>query len=297
MFYRRKIILALLQQLGGEVASTDFQKYLFLFSQHQSEPAFDFVPYRFGCFSFQSYSDRSHLEKSGFLEEHESSDKYWKLKSNKNFVQELTSTDQRILNEFVSQHSSLKGKNLISFVYKKHPFYAINSVIADKYLNASELKAVKAAKPNLQAPQLFSIGYEGKSIDRYLCQLIENGVQLLCDVRKNPLSRKYGFSKTQLKKCVESLGIEYRHLPQLGIESPDRQSLCCFRDYQKLFGRYEKTTLKKEQAAIDEIVKFVGKHSRVAITCFEANHEWCHRSRVASALEQHEGYDQSVAHL
>ena len=297
MFYRRKIILALLQKLGGEVSSTDFQKYLFLFSQLQTEPSFDFVPYRFGCFSFQSYSDRSHLEQGGFLEEQDPGDKYWKLKSKKNFVEELTPADQRSLTDFFTRYSSLKGKKLIRHVYKNHPFYAINSVIAEKCLDASELKAVKAARPNLRASQLFSIGYEGKSIDKYLCELVANGVQLLCDVRKNPLSRKYGFSKKQLKKCVEGLGIEYRHMPQLGIESLDRKSLCCFSDYQKLFGRYEKTTLRNERAAIDEIVGFVGKHSRVAITCFEADHEWCHRSRVASALERHAGYERSVTHL
>ncbi|WP_348602891.1 DUF488 family protein [Bartonella tribocorum] len=41
----------------------------------------------------------------------------------------------------------------------------------------------------------FTIGYEGKSLENYLNCLLENNIKILCDVRKNPISRKYGFSK------------------------------------------------------------------------------------------------------
>ncbi|WP_375623578.1 MULTISPECIES: DUF488 family protein [unclassified Bartonella] len=31
----------------------------------------------------------------------------------------------------------------------------------------------------------------------------------MCDIRKNPISRKYGFSKRQLEKAVNNIDIEY----------------------------------------------------------------------------------------
>ncbi len=297
MYYRRKVILALLQKLKGNVSATDFQKYLFLFTKLQSEPSFEFVPYRFGCFSFQSYADRRWLETAGLVESGKGTENPWVLLSDKDFIEELTAEDQTNIKLFSSQYASLKGSALIKYVYKHHPFFAINSVIADKHLTALELKAVVGSRPANNLPEIFSIGYEGKSVDRYLCQLIEQGIQLLCDVRKNPLSRKYGFSKKQLKRCVESLGIEYRHLPQLGIESQDRKSLSTFEDYQQLFTHYEKTTLKREKSAIDEIITLFEKYTRIAITCFEADHHWCHRSCVADTLECHAGYHQAVTHL
>ena len=44
MYYRRKILLALLEEFGGELANTDFQKLLFLFTERQNERSYDFVP-------------------------------------------------------------------------------------------------------------------------------------------------------------------------------------------------------------------------------------------------------------
>ena len=40
MFYRRKIILALIQLLGGELEKIRIQKLLFLYSQKKKNPEF-----------------------------------------------------------------------------------------------------------------------------------------------------------------------------------------------------------------------------------------------------------------
>jgi hypothetical protein len=50
VYYRRKVILALLESFDGELGKISFQKLLFLFTRHQEKPAFDFVPYKQGCF-------------------------------------------------------------------------------------------------------------------------------------------------------------------------------------------------------------------------------------------------------
>jgi len=58
MYYRRKIILTLIERFGGELKSTDFQKLLLLFTRRQQKPAFEFVPYKFGAFSFRVRADK-----------------------------------------------------------------------------------------------------------------------------------------------------------------------------------------------------------------------------------------------
>ena len=50
----------------------------------------------------------------------------------------------------------------------------------------------------------------------YLNLLLTNSVTLLCDVRRNALSRRYGFSKSTRSKACEGVGIRYEHLPELG---------------------------------------------------------------------------------
>ncbi len=42
---------------------------------------------------------------------------------------------------------------------------------------------------------VFTIGYAEKSLENYLNCFMENNSKALCNVRKNPISRKHGFSK------------------------------------------------------------------------------------------------------
>ena len=69
MLYRRKVILALVQALGDRASKTDFQKHLFLYTRSQEEPAYDFFPYKYGCYSLVAESDRQTLVKQGRLKE------------------------------------------------------------------------------------------------------------------------------------------------------------------------------------------------------------------------------------
>lgn len=293
IIYRRKILLALLQALGGKVPRLDFQKYLFLLSRVQKKAAYDFVPYKYGCFSFQSYADRRSLEAAKVLK---CSDD-WCLVSDEDFCSEVSTEDQAVIQDVVREYSKLRGNKLVQYVYREYPYFAIRSEIANSILDSNEMAAVKQAEPVKDGQGFFSIGYEGKSIDAYLDTLIRNGIKAVCDVRKNPLSRKYGFSRRQLESCLQGVGITYYPLTGLGIESADRGELDTFEDYQRLFDEYEKTTLPRQKEALNEMISVLSSHKRVAITCFEADHTWCHRSRVAKALEQHPNYAKAVVHL
>ena len=175
----------------------------------------------------------------------------------------------------------LRGMELIADVYRKYPYWAINSTIKDLVLrdDAEALLRIESAWPTTVTP-LASIGYEGRSFENYLNALIRNGIEVLCDVRKNPISRKYGFSRSTLAKACESVGIEYRHFPELGIPSYERTDLKTQSDYDELFARYEKTVLIKAEDSVDAISRLVSDGSCVALTCFEANPAQCHRTRV-----------------
>ncbi|HBN05224.1 MAG TPA: hypothetical protein DD434_05475, partial [Bacteroidales bacterium] len=66
MYYRRKILLALLSLFGGKLTAKQLQKYLFLFTRLQDTKSFDFVPYHYGCFSFQANQDIATLTTYGY---------------------------------------------------------------------------------------------------------------------------------------------------------------------------------------------------------------------------------------
>jgi len=294
MYYRRKILLALLQTFGGTLTKLDLQKYLFLFNQEVEIPFFEFIPYKFGCFSFQSNQDLSTLTKYGIVKD---IDKHWNVVDRTDYLSQLKTNDKIRLSLFHTKYNKLKGNELIKYVYENHPYYAINSTIADKLLDADQLEAVFNCKPTNQEYTLFTIGYEGKSVELYTNQLIKENVKVLCDVRKNPISMKYGFSKSQLKHIVENVGIKYLHFPELGIDSNKRQELNSNDDYERLFGDYEKNTLPGKEAELDNLYEIFLSNKRISLTCFEADYNCCHRSRTAKALYNKFDKDYLVKHL
>src|SRR5581483_9221963 len=133
---------------------------------------------------------------------------------------------------------------------------------------------------------LFTLGYEGLSIDAYLNLLIMHHVALLVDVRKNPWSRKYGFSKKQLLGFTDFAGIGYHHLPALGIPSAMRHHLDTERAYQELFEHYTNYILPEQQGAIEQLKHFLIEADHVALICFESNPQFCHRHKITEHLLQ-----------
>jgi uncharacterized protein (DUF488 family) len=119
--------------------------------------------------------------------------------------------------------------------YLSFPYYAINSKTAKDLLHDEQYQKIIKARPLNSNTILFTIGYEGISLEEYLNRLIKNDVKLLIDVRNNPVSMKFGFSKSQIQKYCESLGIEYMHIPEVGIISKQRQELNSQKDYDNLF--------------------------------------------------------------
>ncbi len=62
LFQRQRLLLTLLDAVDEPVGHTDFQKLLFLYTRDcEGMPSYDFVPYKFGAFSFTSYADKRKL--------------------------------------------------------------------------------------------------------------------------------------------------------------------------------------------------------------------------------------------
>ncbi|PKN22752.1 MAG: hypothetical protein CVU65_14820 [Deltaproteobacteria bacterium HGW-Deltaproteobacteria-22] len=286
MFYsRQKTMLALLDALGGDVAALDFQKLLFLYSQEvETEPSYEFVPYKFGGFSFTSYADKRKLQELGILDGDAQRFRLtqdWRERLGRTVV----STDLEMIG-FAKKYENLRGNDLVGDVYRRYPWWATRSQIARKVLSgdAPALAAIEGAMPSKAPAGLCSIGYEGHTIESYVNTLLKAGVTLLCDVRKNPISRKYGFSRTTLSHACEEVGIAYRHLPQLGIESSERRDLHAQADYDALFTRYGHVTLPQAVGQLEQIAAWIREGSRVAVTCYERDPAQCHRTLVAGVV-------------
>lgn len=282
MYYRRKILLNLISAFGKQgIEKIKLQKLLFLLCQEQKKPAFDFVPYKYGCFSFQANKDLSVLE--GHYQLIKQTGTKWLIKQPIDI--ELKAKERQAVDALLKKFKQQSNNQVVSYVYDNYPYYAIKS---EWDMTPKQKKSAQDVKETIKAKNqkcLFTIGYEGRSIDAYLNILAQNNISALCDVRKNPISMKYGFSKNQLGKYCENLGIAYEHIPELGIDSYQRQNLKTKQDYQSLFKVYEKT-LSRRIGGLNRVMELLKKHRRVALTCFEKDYENCHRHCVNNYLQK-----------
>ena len=281
-YHRQRFLLALLEIAGGKLSKIDLQKLAFLAHKEFDFDYYDFVPYRYGCYSFQVQSDLKLMVARGWLCETKNQ---FRLQYRAGAC--LDADQLKQLMAFVAGQGKLRGKKLLKYVYKNYPYYASRSQIVDEVLRKSEQGEITAVKQKLQsnAKKLFTIGYEGVSFEAYVNALLENNVRLLCDVRRNPLSRKHGFSKGSLSVLLPKLGIAYEHIPALGIPSALRQSLETAKDYAQLFRRYRKQ-LPQQTDSLARVEALLKQHKRVALTCFEKEHTSCHRYCVSDFLEE-----------
>lgn len=286
--------MALLELFGGEMEKIRLQKLLFLLSKKQMKPDYEFIPYKYGCFSYSAYADLTTMVKKGQLAENGTA---FSLGAKSNYFSILKAEDKLSLHKIKVSYGAMNSNALMKLTYQKYPFWALNSVKAKTLLNAEEMAQVEKARPFTDKTVLFTIGYEGNSLENYLNRLIENDVKVLVDVRNNPMSMKFGFSKSQLKRYCESINIDYRHFPEVGIISEKRQELNTQADYDRLFKDYRIKNLTHTKDTQSAILDLLVERKRIALTCFEAQHCQCHRSHLANAIKDLPGFNYEIKHI
>jgi uncharacterized protein (DUF488 family) len=275
LFKKQEILLFVIDYLHelNITSKLYLEKVLFLLKEEynisKNIAYYNFYPYKYGPFSRLSYNDKAHLVKEGLLNQNEKEI----TTKGKEYLNEKGIDLCKELKDITSKYKS--DKEIREYIYNKYP----------KYAKKSELKEHKKEK---KESHIFTIGYEKKDIDQFLDVLLENDIDEVIDVRKNPFSMNYTFIGKKLKSTLTSdnTGIKYIHLPELGIESKDRKELKDLNDYKKLFLKYEKTlTDKNKQEKLNEIIN-LGSKQRIALLCFEKDPEYCHRGVIANYLRK-----------
>lgn len=128
---------------------------------------------------------------------------------------------------------------------------------------------------------LVGVGYEGRTVDELVAQLVAMGVSRLVDVRLTPISRKPGLSKTALGHGLRAAGIAYEHRRELGNPKANRAGFAgpAF-EREDALAQYRMLLRRPEASdALDEVAN-AGQRERVAVLCFEADQSRCHRDVV-----------------
>lgn len=280
MIHRQKILMAIVQELGGTIPANIMQPLLFLYCHNfvDHNHYYDFIPSDDGPVSLQAEEDKKLLTRKKQLQAVED---WVATKGIKRHAVPLDFFEKSAVQRMKNQGLQDKSREeLFAIIRESHPEYS-----------------TAAGTGEANEKMFFTIGYEGVSPEAYVNSLIENKVTLLCDVRKNAYSQKFGFTKGELKSALAVAGIDYLHIPELGIVSEKRQELNTDADYRALFDEYERTTLSEQQGALERLMQLANERGRIAITCFEAEPHQCHRSRIASTLREREDFTIPIKHI
>ncbi|RUW61955.1 DUF488 domain-containing protein [Mesorhizobium sp. M7A.F.Ca.US.008.03.1.1] len=132
---------------------------------------------------------------------------------------------------------------------------------------------------------VYTIGYEGTDIERFVATLKAVGIERLADVRAVALSRKKGFSKKSLSARLEAEGIEYLHFIDLGDPKPGRDAARAgfFDKFRAIYSAHLDSD--DAQSSLKELVVVAGEKA-TCLLCFERDPVTCHRSIVAGAMTE-----------
>ena len=261
----------------------ELQSLLFLYLIRNKLTHYDFMPYLYGGFSIQAENDISALKAMGWLAE--ANEKFLYAGNGDSIDANLPFEDPG--DSIKDQLPKERGNQLLKLVYEQYPYYAINSQIIESDMDKEGITRILNEKERLRKTEqiLFTIGYEGLSLENYLNTLIRKDIHVLCDVRNNAFSRKFGFSKSILEKYLKDVGIEYIHLPELGIVAAKRNNISSEEDKLILFNDYG-SSLPGRKKYLDRIIMLLKTKHRIALTCFEHEPMHCHRHIIRDYLKR-----------
>lgn len=275
MLHRQKALLLMLQQVGGIASSLQMMKWAFLLAQETpsrgGKTFYQFVPYQSGPYSFTLHRETNALIRDGLLEQKNGSD--WGLTAlGQKLEINLPDLIQQDVSQVTQHYGQLSSQKLIELICDKYSWFTVNS----------DITGIKKASRPVAPNAIYTAGYEGKTVDEFLNLLMESGISRLIDVRYNPVSRRYGFHKSTLSRLCKFLGIDYQHLPGLGIAGSERENLRAASQYESLFENYRCSLPARGHDLVNAVGLLNSKPS--ALVCMEADPRLCHRSVLAQHL-------------
>lgn len=270
LFNRQKVLLNTIENLNQKNINSRraIVKSLFILREEhdfsEKMPFYHFFAYKQGPFSHLCFDDLRKLRDNNLVDEEETTITPKGKEVLNGAGREYNHTIKTMLNKLPNE------ERITGYVYQKYPEFTVKSELIEH-------------TPKKSLPGLFTIGYEGKDIDQFLNALVSNKIELLIDIRRNPFSMNFVYIKDTLQKKLKDVGIDYLHIPELGIESEQRKNLNTKADYEELFAKYRQALPIKE-VYINRIIE-LGTTKRIALLCFEADSTFCHRGEVAKIIK------------
>jgi uncharacterized protein (DUF488 family) len=130
---------------------------------------------------------------------------------------------------------------------------------------------------------VYTIGYEGATVEKFVATLVLARIDVLVDVRELPLSRKKGFSKKALERRLREAGLSYIHMRDLGDprEGRDAARSGDLKKFRQIYLAHFRTEPVRKAF---ETLLTLGKTKTLCMMCFERDPRVCHRDIIADKM-------------
>jgi uncharacterized protein YeaO (DUF488 family) len=135
-----------------------------------------------------------------------------------------------------------------------------------------------------KTPVIYTIGYEGRTLEDFIHILKEHHINVVIDVRELPLSRKKGFSKTALSQALEENDIDYIHMKSLGTPKELRDKFKSKKITFKEFALEYEKYLNTQTEALAKLLQCALMNTCV-LMCYERDWRVCHRRIIAEQMK------------
>lgn len=276
---RQRVILDLLVRAPRRPSKIQLVKWLFLL-QHEHElgesiPFFDFLPHHYGPFSFTAYRELNDLSERGLI----GTDlKVVDPEEGERLANALPGAVRTPVEKVLAEYGRMSSGDLLDRVYDEYPWFASRSRLRPRQ-----------AQPDVPCA-VYTIGYEGESIDRFVERLLRSGMERVVDVRRNAYSRKYGFTGGPMRGILAKVGIDYAHIPGLGVPSALRKDLSTEKKRAQLFRHYESEMLPLQEPDLERAAALLDE-APSALMCFEESATDCHRGPLSRAVSRLTGME------
>ena len=279
IFRRQRAVLGLLLLSKKKLTRLELIKWLFLLKKEtpisRDLSFYDFLPYRFGPYSFTLVREIEELSQLGFIDIAQLKINPWIREQVGLQYSSLPADYRTVIESQMETFNRLTRAELIQYVYNRYPWYASRSELNNK--------APGINRGHSKVRAVYTLGYEKESVESFFEKLLQEGIQCVVDVRNNPISRKFGFSRRALENFSNKMAMKYYHFPDLGVPTCMRASLETEGNYEHIFQRYETEILSKSTEKRREINR-ICENNRAVLVCYEKNEVLCHRHRLAMAI-------------
>jgi len=276
MLTRQKLIIALIKHSGGNTTRLRLVRQAFLLREYLSpcyaRSFYQFIPYGYTPFSFTLYHELRNMVEAGLV----ALRSWCSVQLTDSGLEMPLNLDPALSGEFERFWADYGGYTvgeLVDTVYEQYPWYALENIrIRREHTSQKETDCA-----------VYSVGYEGMQVDGFLNLLLRSGIRQIIDVRRNAVSRVFGFHGSTLASLAERVGIGYRHMPRVGVPSAWRSHLDDEKDLDMLFTRYRDEVLPFAEDSVKSIASWMSSKPST-LMCMEADPSRCHRSVLAQSI-------------